>query len=65
MSFNKKIHIWKSYIINKALSTTKQVQFVDLKQFVITTLDVNNKTFVVYMTIWGQEKMPEYSKKQA
>ena len=28
-------------------------------------MDVDNKTFVIYVVIWEQEKMPVYSKKQA
>ena len=52
MLFGKKILIWKFYTINQALSTTKQVQIVDLRKFVITALDADNKTFIVHMAIW-------------
>ena len=36
-----------------------------MKNIVIATLDINSKTFVVYMAIREQEKMQVYSKKQA
>ena len=49
--FGEKTLIWKFYTISKALSTIKQVQIVDLKEFVIAALDVNNKTFVMHVTI--------------
>ena len=42
---------WWFYITNKALSTNKQVQLINLKEFVITALDTDNKTFVVYVPI--------------
>ena len=51
VSFGKKTLTWKTYTTNKALPTTKQVQIVDLKEFVIAALDVNNKTFIVHMAI--------------
>ena len=63
--FNKKTLTWKTYTINKALFTTEQVQIIDLKEFVIAALDVNSKTFVVYVAIQEQKKMPMHSKKQA
>ena len=37
---------------NKAIPTTKQVQIVNLKEFVIAALNANNETFMVYMAIW-------------
>ena len=37
--------------MNEALLTTKQVQIVDLKEFVIAVLDINSKTFVVHIAI--------------
>ena len=65
MSFNKKTFMWKFYITNKALPTTKQVQIVNLKEFVIAILDMGSKTFIVCMAIRKQEEMPVHSKKQA
>ena len=56
---------WKSYIANKALPTTKQVQIVDLKTFVIAALDINSKTFVVHVVIRKREEIPVYSKRKA
>ena len=49
--FGKEILIWKSYITNKALSIIKQVQIIDLKEFVMMALNTDNKIFVVYMVI--------------
>ena len=63
--FKKEILTWKSYITYKALPTTKQFQIVDLEEFVIATLDINNKTFVMHVDIWEREKMLVHSKKQA
>ena len=42
---------WKFHTSNKVLTTIKQVQLIDPKVFVITALDVNNKTFVVHVAI--------------
>ena len=63
--FDEGTLMWKTYTTNKALPTTKQIQIVDPKEFVIAVLDVNNKIFVVYVTIRKQEKMPIYSERQA
>ena len=49
--FGKKPLMWRFYTTNKALSTVKQVQLIDLKGFVIAVLNVDSKTFVVYITI--------------
>ena len=49
--FGKKTLTWKSYTTNKTLSTTKQVQIVNSKKSVIAVLDIDSKTFVMYMTI--------------
>ena len=55
--FSKKIFIWKFYLIIKVLSTTKQVQIINLKKFVIAILDMDSKIFVVHVAILKQEKM--------
>ena len=64
VAFDKKTLIWKSYTTNKALPTTKQVQLVNPKKFVITALDADSKTFVVHVAIREQEKMLVHSKRQ-
>ena len=51
VSFNNKTLTWKIYTIIKALFITEQVQIVDLKEFIIVTLDVNSETFEMYMAI--------------
>ena len=57
--------MWKIYTTNKALSTTKQVQIVDPKEFIVAVLDINSEIFVVHMAIRQQEKMPMHLEKQA
>ena len=65
ISFDERTLMQKTFITNEALFITKQVQIIDKKYFIIAILDANNKTFVVHMAIWEQEKMPIYFKKQA
>ena len=57
MPFGERTLTWKSYTIHKALPTTKRIQLVDPKEFVIAVLDTDNKTFVVHVAIQEQEKM--------
>ena len=65
VSFGEETLTWKTYTINKALPTTEQVQIVDLKEFVIAALDVDNKTFIVHMAIREREEMPVHFERQA
>ena len=65
VSFGKGTLMWRIYTTNKALSTIKQVQIVNSKEFVIAALDVNNKIFVMHVVIREWEKIPVYSKRQA
>ena len=58
LSFDEGTFTWKSYITNEALPTTKRVQLVYLKEFVIAALDANSKTFVVHVAIREREEMP-------
>ena len=51
IAFGKGTLTWKSYTTNKALSTTKQVQLVDSKVFVIAALDADSKTFVMHVAV--------------
>ena len=51
MSFDKETLMWKFYITNKALLTTKQVQLVNPKEFIIAALDADSKTFVIHVAI--------------
>ena len=57
MAFGKKTLKWKLYTTNKALLTTKQIQLVNPKEFVITALDADSETFVVHIDLWKWEKM--------
>ena len=51
VSFSEGKLMWKSYNTNKALPTTKQIQIIDLKEFIIVALDADSKIFVVYIAI--------------
>ena len=51
IAFGKKTLTWKSYTTRKALPITKQVQLVDLKEFVIVAFYADSKTFVAYIAI--------------
>ena len=57
LAFSKETLTWKSYPTNKALLTTKQVQLVDLKKFVIVALDADSKTFVMHVAIQEREEI--------
>ena len=64
VAFGEKTLTWKSYTTNKALPTIEQVQLVNLKRFVIAALDTNSETFIMYIAIREQKKMPVHSEKQ-
>ena len=51
LAFGKETLTWKLYTTNKALPTTKQVQLVNSKKFVIAALNVNSEIFVIHVTI--------------
>ena len=51
ISFGKETLTWKFYTINETLPTTKQVQIVDLKNFIIAAWDVDSKMFVIHVII--------------
>ena len=57
IAFSEGTLTWKFYITNKALLTTKQVQLVNPKEFVIPALDADSKTFIVYVAIRKQEEI--------
>ena len=61
--FSKKTLTWRTYTINKTLSTTKQVQIINKKDFVIAALDADSKMFVVHVAIQEQEEMLVHFKK--
>ena len=63
MAFDEGTLTWMSYTTNKVLPTTKQVQLVDPKKFVIVALNVDSETFVV--AIGEREKMPMHLKRRA
>ena len=65
IAFGEKTFTWRSYTTNKALPTTKPVQLVDPKEFLITALDADSETFVVYVAVWEREEMAMDPKKKA
>ena len=65
LSFGEKILTWRTCITKKALLTTKQIQIINKKDFIIAVLDANNKIFVVHVALQEQVIMPIYLEKQA
>ena len=63
MSFGKKTLMWRTYITNKALFTTKQVQIIDKKDFIIVVLDANSEMFVMCIAIQEKKEIPVHSKR--
>ena len=61
--FGKKTLTWRTYTTHKALLTTKQVQIINKKDFIIVALDANSETFVMHMAIREWEKMPMHFKR--
>ena len=49
IKFVEKELTWRSYIIAKALPTTKRVELINKKEFTKAALDEKSKTFVVYV----------------
>lgn len=48
--FVKREIIWRRYTTLEVVSTTKKVELINKKKFAIKELDIDNKTFVVYIT---------------
>lgn len=57
VSFGEKTLTWKFYIINMTLSTTKQVQIIYPKEFIIMAFDTGSEKFVVHVAIWEHKKI--------
>ena len=49
INFSKKELQWRSYTIEKALLTTKRVELIEKKEFVVTALDLGYETFVIHV----------------
>ena len=49
IQFAEKELTWRSYSTAKVLSTTKQVELIDKKEFAKATLDEESETFVVHV----------------
>ena len=41
--------VWKTYTAAEALPTTREVEIIDKKEFVVVALNVDNETFVVHV----------------
>ena len=63
--FSEGTLMWKIYITNEALPTTKQVQIIDSKEFFIAALDIDSKIFVMHVAIQEQKKILVHSKNLA
>lgn len=49
IDFAKKKLIWKAYTTAEALATIKKVQIINPKKFIKAALDLEQKTFVIYV----------------
>ena len=49
VDFPKKELWWRSYIIEKAFSTTKRAKLVEKKEFAAVAFDPEYETFIVYI----------------
>ena len=47
---------WRSYIIEKALSTTRQVELINKKEFAKTVLDGNAEAFIMHIVSFTLKK---------
>ena len=50
IQFAEKEQIWRSYIAEKALPTTRRVEFIDKKEFAKAALDENIEAFMVHVS---------------
>ena len=41
--------VWKTYTAVEVLSTTRRVEIIDKREFTVTALNTNNKTFVIHI----------------
>ena len=64
VTFGEETLTWKFYTTNEALPTTKQIQLVNPKDFVIVALDVDSETFVVHITLRKREKISIHAERQ-
>ena len=44
---------WRTYSLDKVLTTTKQVKIIDCKKFAVAALALDKKAFVVYIAYFG------------
>lgn len=48
---------WRSYIMDEALSTIRQIEFIDKKKFAKVALDENVKAFIIHMSSLSLESI--------
>ena len=49
---------WRTYTIKKALSTSKRVELVDKKKFVVVALNPEYETYIVYVRSVSSDALP-------
>ena len=47
--FAEREQVWRTYMAEKTLLTTRRVKIIDKKKFVAAALNADNKIFVVYI----------------
>ena len=58
--------VWRTYIAAEALPTTRRVEIIDKREFAVAALNVDNKTFIVYVAALVEPMiMPIYLSHQA
>lgn len=49
INFTNREVIWRFYIIADILLTTRQIELIGKKKFIITALDFNDAIFIIYI----------------
>ena len=65
IKFAQKKLTWRFYTTAKALSTIKQVEIIDKKEFTKAALDKNDKAFVMHVTSFNLNSMLRYTIREA
>ena len=53
--------VWRTYMTEEALATTKRVEIIDKKRFATAALNADNETFVVHVAALAEPTtMPIY-----
>lgn len=65
ISFDNKTFMLRIFTTKKALPTTKQVEIIDEKNFLVAVLDANSKIFVMHIAIQKYKKISVHFERQA